>query len=591
MRKEAHLTLITDHVSLARSPSEAFTSPNESQLSPGKDSGYEPETSVLEGDSRTTCPGPQQPDCHGDRSRDAQNDQAPGRRELSYAIDAFDEAFIEVDNTEDNPSWEVEFPRVGDGDSASTGSTNQQLADLLDQFGNLLSWVSSERKVIEKRGNGITCEGDKPEWELAVETWVEREKLSVREREEEQLQGKEYHVKGYSKPASHISDGSKPEDRSTDLDANGTYLGPGAQKLRDHIDEINSAYCAADDSHDDRPLHQPRSQKPSHATPNAHQTAGEDFDSSDPTPAYLVDFNNQDQHDLDWVTSYCDRLTYESSKLASNCIDSSSVSYHSPEFLWTTPLSLFGSDVHILEQEDETACECRKEDEQQKLAWEALDRLDLLLKDNDHGQIIMATQGFLHSRKLTRKTLRTMDRSLEEERRQNIRRFRGNFMHQHRLLVDTVRQYPIWLNPLVNQLRSHRDAWDSVVSTMRRLSQLEAPLTLEDALCFLCASRAVVESSSEDEKLASMSSFAQDLETWREMFPQVEHFARIMWDLAMDHIPPTFRATDAASWHHTILALREVVATLVARTRFLFGLEEYGSVTEPGKLPVSSLLR
>ena len=126
---------------------------------------------------------------------------------------------------------------------------------------------------------------------------------------------------------------------------------------------------------------------------------------------------------------------------------------------------------------------------------------------------------------------------------------------------------------------------------MRRLSRLEAPLSLEDALCFLCASRAVVESSSEDDKLAYMPSFVQDLETWRQMFPQVEHFARIMWDLTMDHIPPMFRSTDEALWHHTILSLRELVATLVARTRFLFGLEEYGLGPELGKLPVFPLLR
>ena len=231
---------------------------------------------------------------------------------------------------EDNLSWEVELPSSGDGNSELTASTNQQLGDLLNQFGNLLSWVSSERKIIEERGNGITCEGGKAEWELAVETWVGREKVSAREREEEQLQAREHHAKDYRKLEFHLSDGSKPEDDSTDLEVNGD-LGARAQKLLDHIDEINSAYCTASHSHDDQPLHRPRSQKPSDATPNAHHTADEGFNSSDPTPVYLVDFGNQDKHDIDWETSLFDFFAYyEPSKLAGNCIESSSTSSQCP---------------------------------------------------------------------------------------------------------------------------------------------------------------------------------------------------------------------------------------------------------------------
>jgi hypothetical protein len=423
-------------------------------------------------------------------------------------------------------------------------STNEQVGDLLNPFVDLLSWVFSERRTFEERGNGVTCEKGKSEWELAVETWVEREpeKSRTLEGEEEKFQERG-HSKGYRKCGFHLSNGSKPEDDGTDLEANGN-LGTRAQELLDHIVEINSAYCATDDLHEDQPLHQPRNRKPSSATPNDHQIACQGSNSPDPTPPYPA-FSNQDQHSVSWLMSYYDCSTSRSWQFAFNCVGSSSISPQYPGFSWISTLLPVDPDVHR----------------------------------SEYGDFI-----------LTRKTLRALDRSLEDERRQNIKRFRENFIHQHRLLVDTVRQHPIWLNPLVNQLRSHRDAWDSAVSTMRRLSRLEAPLSLENALCFLCASRAVVESSSEDDKLAYMSSFAQDLETWREMFPQVEHFARIMWDLTMDHIPPTFRPTDAASWH-TIFALRELVATLVARTRFLFGLEEYGSVTEPGKLPVSSLLR
>lgn len=507
MRREAQLTLIADHVSLARSPSEAFTSPNESRLSLSEDSGYEPETNLLGGDSHTAWPGSQQPDCHGDRPPDAQNDQTPERQELSYAIDTFNQEFVDIDSLGDNLSSEAKLQKVGDGGSAPTTTANEQPGDLLSR-------VSSERRTFEKGGNGITCEGGKSEWEEP-----------------------EDHAEAYRKRALDLNDDGRPEDDSTNLD-NGKSRA-WMRELQDHIAEINSAYIEIDGLYEgDTQLLRGL---PSDdfgfetATPNTHHMACDGSNLLDPTPLYSA-FGNQDQH---------------------NCVGSSSTSPQHPKVLRRRRPLPVDFVIHRPVYEDLWVYWGYEEEEQCRL---------------------------------TRKTLRALDRSLEEERRHDIKRFRENFMHQHRLLVDAIREHPIWLNPLANQLRSHRDAWDSAVSTMRRLSRLEAPLSLEDALCFLCASRAVVESSSLDDKLAYMSSFVQDLETWRLMFPQVEHFARIMWDLTMDHVPPMFCLTDDPLWRHTILSLRELAAVLVARTRFLFGLEGYGSVTAPGKLLVSSLL-
>ncbi|KAH6856311.1 hypothetical protein B0I37DRAFT_73319 [Chaetomium sp. MPI-CAGE-AT-0009] len=516
--------VFSDHVSPLRSPPEVFASSNEPKLSPDKDSGHEVETNALEDDSGTVCLDPQQPECHGDRPGGAQNDQVLGRRELDHAIDVFDQEFIQVDNLEDSLSPETEFPRVPVGDEDSSPN---------EHVGQLLSWDSSERKTIEESGNGITektqepvetiCEKDGMEWELLVDTWLEREKSRAHERDlEEKLQAREHNAKNHGKHASRPSD---PSNHSANLDD--TW-----DDLLGEIDEMDAVYRATDDLDGKRhewfwhpslePPHQPpQSQSSSHATPSAHQAARDDLFSLDqpfPYPAH----GGQDQSDLVYLCCY------------PNMAGPPNMAYP-----------------------DQRAYEHHEVGE-----------------EFFHPQV-------LHSHKLTRKTLRSLIRSLEGERRQNIACFRENFKRQYRLLVDTVRQYPIWLNTSLNQLRSHRDAWDSAVSTMRRLSRLEAPLSLGDAMCLLCASRAVVESSEKDKVAAYTASFVQDLETWRQIFPQVEHFAEIMWDLTMDHVPSFLHPADEASRHHsTILRLRELVAALVTKTRFLFGLEEHWSVIE-----------
>ncbi|KAI0540013.1 hypothetical protein GGR58DRAFT_523513 [Xylaria digitata] len=127
-----------------------------------------------------------------------------------------------------------------------------------------------------------------------------------------------------------------------------------------------------------------------------------------------------------------------------------------------------------------------------------------------------------------------------------------------------------------------RQAWSVAITVMRRLSRLESSPKLIDALCFLCASWAVVETAQQNRD-AYMSAFSQDLLKWNDIFPEVKDVSRFMWGInlnSVSQLQPQFTTA--------IEQLRLSVAELLVNTSEMFGRKYYGPHEKTYELGFSS---
>ncbi|RYP08435.1 hypothetical protein DL765_008790 [Monosporascus sp. GIB2] len=169
-----------------------------------------------------------------------------------------------------------------------------------------------------------------------------------------------------------------------------------------------------------------------------------------------------------------------------------------------------------------------------------------------------------------REKLRSLERELQKETREKekLRKFHFSFIKQYQRLKRATEGPSTKLYQLSRQLHGHRHAWDAAITTMQRLSRLKSLPSLMDALCFLCVSRAV-EETDEDSGNWYTSAFTQGLEQWRQIFPEIEDAARLMWGITFECIP---QPHPTAQQHATMLNLREAVATLIAKANGMLDL-------------------
>ena len=172
-----------------------------------------------------------------------------------------------------------------------------------------------------------------------------------------------------------------------------------------------------------------------------------------------------------------------------------------------------------------------------------------------------------HEREV-REKLRRLDRRSAKDRREDARlqRFHSNFVSQYQLLKQATKHLLTELHQPAEQIQSHREAWDVAMRTMRGLSRLERPKCLMDALCFLCASRAVAETAGDDGS-SYISAFNEGLEQWRSMFPEIDEVAWLMWQVTLGSIPDD---QSTAEQHDAMLRLQYSVAELIETANGLF---------------------
>ncbi|KAI0408518.1 hypothetical protein F4802DRAFT_416362 [Xylaria palmicola] len=157
---------------------------------------------------------------------------------------------------------------------------------------------------------------------------------------------------------------------------------------------------------------------------------------------------------------------------------------------------------------------------------------------------------------------------MEDMMRQEERlwKFRSSFNEQYKRLKRAAQVYSTILGPYSWQLQNSRQAWAVAITTMRRLSRLESSPKLMEALCFLCASRAVAETA-QDTRDAYISAFSQDLSNWGEILPEIKEISGFMWGINWDFVPKPQPQSSSE-----IEQLRESVAALLVKTNEMFSL-------------------
>ncbi|KAF4460886.1 hypothetical protein FALBO_12322 [Fusarium albosuccineum] len=204
------------------------------------------------------------------------------------------------------------------------------------------------------------------------------------------------------------------------------------------------------------------------------------------------------------------------------------------------------------------------------------------------------------------------DPEIREQERLKLQKFRERFIRHYLLLKQATKDSSTELYRLSAGLRSYKDAWAVAMRTMRQLVRLKVP-SLLGALCFLCATRAMADSVSDNED-AYKDEFIQDLVVWWKILPGIEEAALLIWNvnkidfdlklqrLRVEHCwltirrrlyeyetrrlyqttgretftPPT-RFPYYYSEPNAMQQLRESVAGLISTAHKTFGLE-----TEPG---------
>ncbi|KAI0543981.1 hypothetical protein F4679DRAFT_566579 [Xylaria curta] len=171
------------------------------------------------------------------------------------------------------------------------------------------------------------------------------------------------------------------------------------------------------------------------------------------------------------------------------------------------------------------------------------------------------------------------DEDIKMCKEEQLRRFHSSFNKQYKRLKRAAREHRTILDPLSWQSQNSRQAWNAAITAMRQLSKLESSPKLLDALCFLCASRAVAETA-QHERDAYMSAFSQDLNKWSEILPGVKEVSMLMWEIDLNSIPqlePRFSTE--------MERLRLSVAALLIKTNEMFGCGHNSShekTHEPG---------
>ncbi|KAI1739440.1 hypothetical protein F4680DRAFT_421597 [Xylaria scruposa] len=172
---------------------------------------------------------------------------------------------------------------------------------------------------------------------------------------------------------------------------------------------------------------------------------------------------------------------------------------------------------------------------------------------------------------------------IKMRKEEQLWRLHSSFNEQYKCLKRIAQEHCTILDPLSWQLQNSRQAWSAAITAMRRLSKLESSPKLPDALCFLCASRAVAETTQHNRD-GYLSAFSQDLNKWSEIVPGVEEVSRLMWEIDLNSVPqlePQFSTE--------IEQLRSSVAALLIKTNKMFGRGHHSSHEETGEPGVFSL--
>ncbi|SPO06825.1 uncharacterized protein DNG_09519 [Cephalotrichum gorgonifer] len=154
----------------------------------------------------------------------------------------------------------------------------------------------------------------------------------------------------------------------------------------------------------------------------------------------------------------------------------------------------------------------------------------------------------------------------EEE---GLRKFHSNFIIQHELLKHSPEISSTALHQHPEILQDHTKAWSIAIMAMRRMSKVNPP-SLIGVLCFLLVSRAMARTLDGDGN-QYLTAFSEELNQWRQVYPEVEDVARRVWGHTFSDLP----LPRSPVQHTTLLQLRDKVAALIGKARRIIDLGDW----------------
>jgi hypothetical protein len=149
-----------------------------------------------------------------------------------------------------------------------------------------------------------------------------------------------------------------------------------------------------------------------------------------------------------------------------------------------------------------------------------------------------------------------------------FRRFNKRFIQQYRLMTEAMLDSSADFSQMGTRFKNHREAWNAGISTMRRLCNSKPPRGFQNAIAFLCISRAMSETLDSTNGSDYTSQFLEDLDRWQVLFTsrELEAYRELihsMWGIVLsENMSKSWKASDFLTLTH----FQALLSTFIRQT-------------------------
>jgi ankyrin repeat protein len=161
-----------------------------------------------------------------------------------------------------------------------------------------------------------------------------------------------------------------------------------------------------------------------------------------------------------------------------------------------------------------------------------------------------------------------MSPSITTKEDPTFRRLNKRFIQQYRLMTEATLDSSADFSQLGTRFKNHREAWNAGISTMRRLCNGKPPRGFQNAVAFLCISRAMSETLDSTNGCDYSSQFVEDLDRWQVLFTSKEleayrELIHSMWGIVLsENMSKSWKASDFLTLTH----FQSLLSTLIRQT-------------------------
>jgi hypothetical protein len=149
-----------------------------------------------------------------------------------------------------------------------------------------------------------------------------------------------------------------------------------------------------------------------------------------------------------------------------------------------------------------------------------------------------------------------------------FRRLNKRFIQQYRLMTEATLDSSADFSQMGTRFKNHREAWNAGISMMRRLCNGKPPRGFQNAIAFLCISRAMSETLDSTNGCDYTSQFLEDLDRWQVLFTSKEleayrELIHSMWGIVLsENMSKSWKASDFLTLTH----FQALLSTIIRQT-------------------------